>query len=170
MKLTTITSSLVAALVTGCASPRIIKPHVPFDAAAAQRQLADGPNGIKGSALIRQNGGGVVTCAGETVFLMPATDAASEWAVAVYGSRSGGFHGAMTRGMTFEGRSDLFGAVRSATCDAQGSFKFDHVADGTFYVFTRIVWTAGMLQGGSIMRAVTLSGGQSVDLVLSPAQ
>lgn len=167
MKFTTATLPLVLACLTACALPRVINPIAPFDAEAAQRQLVDGPNSIKGSALLRQAGGGVVTCAGGVVYLMPVTEAAKEWARYVYGSPSGGFRYATMPTLTFKGRDNLFAATKSVTCDAQGTFRFEHVADGDFYVFTRITWLAGRVQGGSIMRPVKLSGGQTVDTVLS---
>ena len=162
--------AVVVTCVTGCTSgPQIMPLQAPFDAAAAKRQLAPGSNTVHGSGLIRQIGGGVVTCAGGTVFLMPATDAAKEWAQVLYGSDQGGFFDVGRRSVQFPGADELFGAVRMANCDAQGGFKFDHVADGTFLVFTRITWMAGrLLQGGSVMRSVSLSGGETVDVVLSP--
>ncbi|MDZ5459459.1 hypothetical protein [Azohydromonas lata] len=160
---------LAVSALAGCSANRVVRFVTPFDAEAARKQLEEGSNNVKGSALIRQAGGGVVTCAGKPVFMMPVTAAAKEWAAQVYGTSRGGFHNAQGRDIKFKGRDDMFAAVKTATCDAQGGFKFDRVADGQFYVFTRITWVvAGSIQGGSVMRPVTLSGGQVAEIVLSP--
>lgn len=158
-----------AALVAGCAN-RTVTLSAPFDAQAARRQLVDGTNVVRGSALIRQVGGGIVTCAGNPVFLMPASPTANEWATQVYGSPAGGFRSASRRGVMFDKADEFMSLVKTATCDPQGTFKFDKVADGQFLVFTRIVWRAGSeLQGGSVMRPVLLTGGSTAEVVLSPS-
>lgn len=169
MKFNCLVLAFAISALAGCATNRVVKPLAPFDAEAAKKQLAEGPNSVKGSALIRQAGGGVVTCAGKPVFMMPVTAAAKEWAAQLYGTSRGGFHNAQGRGIQFKGRDDMFAATRTTTCDAQGSFKFDRVADGQFFLFTRITWiVAGSIQGGSVMRPITLSGGQMTEIVLAP--
>lgn len=160
---------LAFAALTGCAN----KPAVlatTFDLQAAEKQLQDGPNTVTGSALIRQSGGGVVTCAGGSVFLMPKTARAREWAFLVYGtSGPAGYRSASGRGISFDSTDRFFSTVRTATCDAQGNFKFARVGNGEFLLFTRITWMVGSsLQGGSIMRSVSLQNGESLDVVLSP--
>jgi hypothetical protein len=161
--------TVAVACLAGCATNRAITLTAPFDAAVAKAQLADGSNSIKGSALIRQMGGGVVTCAGGPVFLMPATAMANEWATYLYGSPNGGFFDASGMGLQFQGAQEMYAAAKHTTCNAQGSFSFDRVADGEFLVFTRITWLAGQRQqGGSIMRRVKLSGAQTTEVVLSP--
>lgn len=157
-----------SALAAGCAN-RSITLAVPFDEAAAKQQMQGGTNTVRGSALIRQAGGGIVTCAGNPVFLMPVTATAKEWAAHVYDSEEGGFRSASGRGVMFKNPEPFMTVVKSANCDTQGNFKFEKVADGHFYVFTRITWRVGdYLQGGSIMRPTKLTGGSEVDVMLSP--
>jgi hypothetical protein len=46
---------------------------------------------------------------------------------------------------------------------------FTDVADGTFYVVIKINWNVqGGIQGGSIMKSVTLSRGSKAEVTLSP--
>jgi hypothetical protein len=164
-----ILAALALMLFTGCAS-KSVGLNTRFDSEAAKRQISDGTNSVRGSGLIRQAGGGVVTCAGNPVFLMPVTGTAKEWATHVYGSPQGGYRPAGGRGVMFEGAEEFMSVVRTANCDVQGLFKFERVANGEFYVFTRVVWrVGGEMQGGSIMRPVDLTGGSSVDVVLSPS-
>lgn len=158
------------AALTGCAN-KPVGLSANFDRNAAEKQLQDGSNTLTGSALIRQAGGGVVTCAGGSVFLMPVTDRAREWAGLVYGTTGPtGYRSASVYGVSFDSSDPFFAAVKSATCDAQGAFKFQRVADGEFLVFTRITWRAGdSLQGGSVMRNIKIQGGETKEVVLSPS-
>lgn len=163
--------ALMIAALLGCGN-RSALLQAPFDAVAARKTL-NGPNAIKGSALIRQRGGGVVTCAGNPVFLMPVTARAREWAEHVYESTEGGYRAAGGRGVVFDESDAVFAATKTASCDTAGNFKFEAIGDGQFYVFTRITWIAGAgiyqsLQGGSIMKPVTVSGGSTTEIVLSP--
>src|SRR5690606_36651641 len=57
-----------------------------YDKTLAARLLSNGPNTVTGSASVRQRNGTVVTCAGQTVYLVPATDYARIRVRALYGS------------------------------------------------------------------------------------
>ena len=159
----------VLAALAACGS-RGVTLQAPYDHAAAAKQLEPGTGTVKGSALMRQRGGGVVTCAGLPVHLMPVTPRAREWAGHLYGGSQGGFYnvGAGTLDISDDG-SGFVQAIRTTHCDAQGNFRFDQVAEGEFFVFTRITWHAGSaLQGGSLMRPVRLTNGGTSDIVLAP--
>lgn len=128
-----------------------------------------GGNSIKGSALIRQVGGGVVTCAGNEVNLIPSSTYADERMFAIYGSNSAGY--SEYGDLLIEDVPDTQYLVKSKEtyCDAQGFFKFSNLPDGSYYVVTSIVWHVGSdRQGGALMQAVHLYGGQEVEVVLSP--
>ena len=130
--------------------------------------LRQGTNTIKGSGLIRQQGGGVVTCAGNEVFLIPATAYSTERMKAIYSSAEGGLYTAGQ--IKFEPSPPEYVAnMRTTKCDAQGGFVYDRVADGKFYVVSSAVWIVrDSRQGGSIMKSATLSGGETKYVVLSP--
>jgi hypothetical protein len=163
--------SLVALLVCGCAPVRpTIHLNSQFDAQEAQRLLARGSNTITGSALIRQQGGGIVTCAGNEVFLIPVTTYATERMQHIYNSDQEGFSPVLKGAVMFEPEyPDYWSSTRKVTADAQGYFEFTDVADGEFYVVTAITWKAGSVpQGGALMQRVTLSGGEAKKIVLSP--
>jgi len=67
-------ATAVAALaLTGCVTVQQVQISTPYDADAITPFVAPGSNQLTGSALIRQMGGGVVTCAGYPVHLIPAT-------------------------------------------------------------------------------------------------
>ena len=162
----------VAAITAGCAAPgqNVIRDfNYQFDAKQAAAMLQPGPNTISGSALMRQQGGGVVTCAGGKVHLIPATDYAERRMNLIYGSgKSIGPYG----GKKFEpDQPAYYQQSRTVLCNAQGFFKFDKVADGDFYVQTVVAWRAGRyntVQGGSLMERVSVKGGQEVEVTLAP--
>ncbi len=158
----------IASLLTGCAAQTVMV-QAPFDAEQAAALVKPGVNIISGSALIRQNGGGVVTCAGLPILLVPKTAYASERIKAIYGNTQRG-HNPAHRAIQFEPDVQSYGRLqRNTLCDAQGNFSFSDVADGSFYVIANITWNVGgSIQGGGLMQAVTVSGGASQEVVLSP--
>jgi hypothetical protein len=139
-----------------------------FDEAGAKRLMADGDNTISGSALIRQQGGGVVTCAGNEVFLIPVTKFSTERMLAIYGSDQKGYRnsGAIEFNQT---PAEYLDHMRTVLGDAQGYFEFDKVANGEFYVSTNVSWVVGYnRQGGVLMQRVTVNDGETKKIVLSP--
>jgi hypothetical protein len=163
------------ALLAGCAAPmqpttwRIAQP---FDADQARALLQPGPNTIKGNGFIRQRGGGVVTCAGSQVRLIPLTEYAKQRLTYLYGS--GMYTGvALWRpgeSVVFEPDPPAYAELTRITrCDGQGNFVFDRVADGEFFVSTVVTWVvASQPQGGSLITRVRVSGGVVESVVLSP--
>lgn len=155
--------SLVATALAGCATQKV-KVDVPFDEKQAAALMQPGVNTIKGSALIRQRGGTVVTCAGSDVGLIPATAYARKRMEIIYGS--GTFAPVVP---TFDYTPPAYQQhVRKSTCNAQGFFTFDRVADGEFFVATSVQWEAGYtMQGGALMQRVSVSGGELKEIVLT---
>jgi len=164
--------SLTAAIVfAGCAAmgPMPVSLLSNFDSTQAKKLLEPGGNIVTGSALIRQNGGGVVTCAGLPVQLIPKTAYASERIKTIYGNTERGYSEIHRQFQFAPDHSDYLTLTKRALCDAQGHFTFGKVADGEFYVITGIVWdSGGVKQGGSLMQAIALHDGESREIVLSP--
>jgi hypothetical protein len=159
---------LSAIILTGCANNKKMVLNRPFDEKLAHEMLMPGKNEIKGSALLRQVGGGIVTCAGNQVFLMPVTERARQWTFITYGSDEKGYFDVSRGGYIFEGADKLFSMVKTTNCDAQGNFIISDIADGQFFAFTRITWhSGGYIQGGTVMQKVSLSGAQKINIVLS---
>lgn len=156
--------------LTGCATPKAVVSSGPaFDQEAAKLLLRPGNNSISGSAFLRQQGGGVVTCAGQDVTLIPATAYARRVFVALYGTAT---EPARNKGsyVKIEPSSDEFGKlVRTTQCDAQGNFSFNKIADGDFFLETKVTWVvAHAINGGAIFRPVHVSGGEEIRVVISP--
>jgi len=165
-------AALALATLAACAAPPARPPvnlGVSFDAAAAQQMLLDGVNSIRGSAFLRQQGGGVVTCAGAQVSLVPATAYAKRVYMALYGTDTGQARH-LGYAVDVEPKSDDFGRLMKHTqCDAQGTFSFERVADGDYFVETTVKWiVGGVPNGGPIMRRVAVSGGAIASIVVAP--
>jgi hypothetical protein len=168
----------LAISVAGCAVPQQPKIDLlsKFDKEHAERLLSEGKNTIKGSALMRQVGGGVVTCAGQAVSLIPATAYATERMTHLYRTDTGGTRPASVLQMNREPFSntnpEYYAATRRGMCDAQGFFKFDKVADGDFYITTVIRWKSNpnspMYEGGAMMRKVSVANGETKEIVIAP--
>jgi hypothetical protein len=185
MKARNLAACALALLLAGCALAPIAPPQAPapveppaptgtlfridtpFDGNQAASLLRNGPNTITGSTMLRQRGQ-VVTCAGQSVFLVPATDYARVRVKALYGSDR--------RGARIDGRTlrfepdppDYTRQVRQARCDENGRFRFDRVANGQFFVTASLRWQDGARQtSGSLMQAVSTGGGRVVDVRLS---
>lgn len=142
----------------------------PFDLAKASAIHALGNNKISGSALIRQQGGGVVTCAGNEVRLIPVTPYTTERMRLLYGSDERGYRSIWQGSPVFQpDPPDYYTAQRVTTGDPQGMFEFESVPDGAYYLMTTVTWSAGSYpQGGALMQKVLVSGGEEKKIVLSP--
>lgn len=154
-----------AALLAGCAAPpRVVHLKVSFDEAHARALLAPGKNTIRGNAMMRQMGGGVVTCAGMDVHLVPATEYAKHRMAAIYGSTS-----FSREGVKFEPDSPAYrDAERVTKCNAQGFFTFDELADGEFFMITVVAWKAGhSVEGGMLMGRAAVAGGQTKEITMA---
>lgn len=167
-------------LTSGCAKD--VKISAPFDEGAAKAMIQKGNNQVSGSGLIRKMNGEVVTCAGEQVSMLPVTAASREWAGYTYAydnraswDDSSGYHSTSgDKAINISTSEPFLRHMLTTHCDVSGRFSFKDVADGDFYVFTRINWSvydpyAGQVtQGGSVMRKVHLKGGETKEVVLSP--
>ena len=139
---------LGAGLFAACADKSPVRIAAPFNPAQARAMLALGNNHIVGRGLLWLSSGGVISCAGESATLYPATRYAYEWARLTYESvETGKF-----KPPDFAYRPKSEGPVnlsvdpafletsRSVACDNDGNFSFEKVGDGEFYVVARIAW------------------------------
>jgi hypothetical protein len=128
----------------------------PFDEALTRHQLRPGSARIEGSAFLRQQGGGVVTCAGYPILLIPVTpysrermsyklqtDPILDEIHIIRESENREFE------RTFTPYYPLYDdLVKTAVCNAQGEFVFDGLASGEYFIKARVVWRVGDYQGG----------------------
>lgn len=161
------------------APPSPIKVSAAFDEASARSQMSEGQGMLLGNAFMRQQGGGVVTCAGSPVFLIPATAYAVERMRLIYQGP------VVPNATSYRNSLDAqYDAVvrkfdpdppayteltRRAVCDAQGNFSFNGLRDGQYFVSTAVSWTVGSWrqQGGNLASQVEVKGGRVDRLVMA---
>jgi hypothetical protein len=170
--------SLLAMLALGaCAStyaPRTSSDG--FDAQAIAWSKKAGNNTIAGSAVLETRNGATKTCAGLEVRLVPDAPYTRTRIALLYGTTDEGFVDA-AEARRVQMRSDAVvdpaykRSHKVATCDADGRFAFGNLADGSYYVLAPVVWSARGGQstdGGFLMRRVTVAGGGSKRLLMTP--
>jgi hypothetical protein len=116
---------------------------------------------VYGQAFLRQEGGGVVVCAGEPVVLFPHTPSFDQVvAVARKHVRP-----------IFPGTADprFKEVARVATCDAQGNFRFAELPRARWYIYSQVKWSAGDFgqQGGDLLGEVDTSVGGEQQVLLT---
>lgn len=148
---------LATVALLGCAPQQVPAPALPSAEMIAPYNVR-GTTNIKGSALLRQQGGGVVTCAGQPVFLMPDNSFSRELINLVRQNKQ----------PTGSNASAQYpNAYRKTTCDAQGFFNFDGVAPGNWMILTEIFWAVGYHRQGGPMYMPILVGDSDLNVVLT---
>ena len=124
-----------------------------------------GRNTVSGNASLK-SGGTTHTCAGQSANLIPDTAYARARMTAIFGNASRGTRAASLGPVKFERDDPLYvSTLRTARCDASGSFSFPSVPDGIWYVTTSVKWQDGT-QGSSMMQRVDVQGGRLTKVIL----
>lgn len=133
-----------------------------------------GRNNISGNAFMKQQGGGIVTCAGNQVALFPKTDYSTEYVQKkfVKNEYSDGYS---TYGKGPQKANDLknpyLNSSKVTTCDSQGNFEFQNIADGTYYVVTFVIWyvpnSYGTNEGANLLQEVELKNNSTKKIILT---
>lgn len=162
----------------GCLLPDRVQT-IALDSTFDETEIAwfkqPGKNTVKASAVLRQLGGTVVTCAGNEMTLMPVSTYASERIQKRYGGTQRGYWQIPDWGPILalpEAPADYAAARMNRICDPQGFATFTEVPDGDYYLTTEVVWqvttaSSASTQGGYLMHRVTVSGGESKEVVLT---
>jgi hypothetical protein len=163
-------SIIVILSLQACAPPAPRSPISQFSEADIAWSKRQGTGVVSGQGFMRQQGGGVVTCAGDEVALTPVAAYSTERMAILYNSTNKGYNtiGFGARHITAPPQEYLLSSKRS-TCNAQGNFSFSALAPGEYYVTTRVAWVAANSpQGASIMERVRATDGREVEVILTP--
>ena len=124
-----------------------------------------GRNTVSGNASLK-SGGTTYTCAGQSANLIPDTAYARARMTAIFGNANRGTRAANLGPVKFERDDPLYvSTLRTARCDASGSFSFPGVPDGVWYATTSVKWQDGT-QGSNMMQRVDVQGGRLVKVML----
>lgn len=158
-----------AVLAAACAPTAPLVVHTPFDPEAGAWSAARGTGSIAGQGFLRQQGGGVVTCAGAEVAAVPVTSYSTERMTLLYGRVDQGFNPVPPFGRQLaESPQGYQAQMRRTRCDAQGRFRIGELPPGEYYVITTVTWMVGnSQQGGGLMARVRLAEGGAAELLLT---
>ena len=135
---------------------------------------AMGSNSISGSAFLRQGGGGIVNCAGNTVMLRKQVSLEVErnaYAKEFLALSSKDRAVTNTDPALLQFQRDIQGIRDSlnkqSTCDVDGKFNFSNVTPGTYTVKTKVYWVVGDQGQGGIVGSSVVIPENSVDQTYS---
>lgn len=143
--------------------PAQMRPGTVADSIAFAPYLLRGTATITGQAFLMTRGGEAKKAAGRVVLLDPAVEYTRDWIGIVAND--------LTRYSEDPGYFEFQKARMTTTADADGRFKFEHLAPGPYYITTAVTWSTGSVydgvQGGVIRVLATAKAGQTVDVVVT---
>jgi hypothetical protein len=153
--------ALLALTLAACQSnePKTVKIDSTFDPKAAAFIKVQGTTRIDGHAFIKKPAGTPAFAVGEIVRLVPATPYARERFEKLYGGKK--FVEASAYPKTEDADPRYAEFTRTTKSGSSGRFSFDHVAAGTYYVTTQIVWQpdeSKPFKGQAVYEIVTVTG------------
>ncbi len=164
-RLSSIVAAFIAVVVlSGCASMgRTSTLTQRFDPAAAAFINTEGHASISGQAFVRQTNGKLLRAVGTDIFLIPRTAYSEERIAALYGDGN-----QLKWGVRMPGAEPMFERyMRKTVASSGGSFRFDRVADGRYYVVAMIFLPGEYVAAEfPILQRVTVEGGRSVRVVM----
>lgn len=121
---------LMALLLAGCAEEPAYQILTPFHDDDFRLWKQSGPYSISGQAFYKQPAGPVISCAGETVSLMPLTGYNMELSKLLGGGKG--------IPPNYENRAHKYD--KTAMCDGDGRFRFDGLPALNWLLITRVSW------------------------------
>lgn len=165
-------SFMIWLLMSGCAVGQKVTLANKFNEDKASYILNIGNNTLKGSAMIRQSGGGIVTCAGNNVAIIPATEYSKERIFAIYNNYNKAYkqYNIYSNVVAFENDDINYHKFKKSTiCNPLGFFVIENLSDGEYFLTTQVTWNVGgYINGGFLMERVSLSNGETKEIILAP--
>ena len=150
---------IISSFLVACA-PQPVHINTPFNLIDYNHFMQAGTASIEGQAFLKQRGGGIVTCAGSEVILMPHTAYFTEM-VNIQRMNS---HATVLSTM----RSNQNKVSRITTCDSEGKFSFNNIPEASWYLTTKVSWVVGTQnQGGLMLKEVHTKSGEVLNKILT---
>lgn len=152
---------LTVGLLAGCVSgPKLESVFNPGEADAINQS---GFGAVNGQAFLKRSDGSVVYAAGSEIYLIPRSAYADAHMAYL-------FHGAKFNNTVEEPSIEpaYLSMTKRTKADGYGRFTFSLLADGDYYLLTKITWKEGKVEaGGNLMEFVSLNGGQTVQVFMT---
>lgn len=158
-------------LLSGCA--RQIEFDRRFDQtsrALAEAAIKPGPGEVRGQSFIRRTTGTTVSNAGDWVFLVPATPYSDEVFLKLFGLSR---YRHWLTGNRGEVDPSMFVLAHRTKANRSGTFIFEKVPLGRYYVTAQITWVRRegeiipIPHGGWIYEEVEVTGEDPIEVILS---
>jgi hypothetical protein len=154
---------VAASILSGCASAPPAQ-RIAFNEAEFQRLPQTGTGVVEGQVFTKTLGGDVKYGAGEEVRLIPATSYGEQWwQVAVLEKKE--MSAPDPRYINY---------IRTTQADGSGSFHFEDVPPGRYFVSSRVAWYAPtgfrgslQLQGGYVANRLEIQNGKTARVVIT---
>ena len=160
------TLGLAGLFLIGCASPGVPYTYINTYENEILPKIDSsmlGTNTISGSSFLRQNGGGIVNCAGNEVTLTKNVNLGIErnaYAKEYLALSAKDRAVTQTDPRLIQFENDLQGIrdsqVKRTVCDVDGKFKFTNVSPGTYSIKTKVFWVVMDRGQGGIMGATVV--------------
>lgn len=157
---TSLALAFIATYMISCATPGV--PYAFMNSYEPETlptvSNSSGTNSISGSAFLRQGGGGIVNCAGNTVLLKkqvnlntPRNAYAREYLA--LSSKDRAVTSVDPRLISFEAELSRIrnSFSKRSACDIDGKFKFSNLSPGTYSITTKVYWVVMDAGQGGIM-------------------
>ncbi|MDE0207800.1 MAG: hypothetical protein OXP66_17430 [Candidatus Tectomicrobia bacterium] len=152
-------------------SPSPVEVVSAFDLQEAAYIHDTGANVVEGRVFVRLWTGEEVLCRDKTVLLVPRTAFSEERIEYLYGgTREPGLRRHLQSSRKLAAPDPRYREyMRRAPCNQAGEFRFENVADGTYFAIGGAAWkeTVGWVSI-SMMQPVDVEGGELVKMVLTP--
>lgn len=148
-------------ILAGCQSipGRTAKMQNTFDVNEYKAYTEKGPGKLSGQAFLKQNGGAIVTCAGNDVYLIPDTAYFRE--MLTLAKRR-------TKPETEADKEEMRKIRLKTVCDAQGNFEFNDVPLQKYIIVTTVEWKIGYnRQGGGLIQHIEFENSTPIKTILS---
>lgn len=124
---------------------------------------------VTGNAFLRQGGGGVVTCAGSEVRLIPITKYSTERLAILYGAKGyAPIDVLQTLRITPEPPAEYEEYMLKTMCNSSGDFTFKNVPQGSYFVQTMVAWSVGYRsQGGGVLDVVDVKSNDKIEVIIT---
>ena len=120
---------------------------------------------IIGNAFIRKQDGGIVSCAGQLVGLIPTGSYADERIDHLYQSLDSGYNN--TRNNIDKADPKYLETTLQTVCDVDGRFKFQSLPAGSYYVLPVVFWGDPIQGGANLMKRVSIIGDETKEITIS---
>lgn len=158
------------------ATPLVASEPVPlksrFDPAAVQWVTQPGDSQVTGTAFLVLADGTRKSCAGFKVELLPVADYSNERIGLTYGNNRSGQILLEQNPPAFTPDDPAYHELLlESQCDAHGSFVFERVPAGEYYVMVFVIWNdavgdGNQRQGGAVMERIRVPSGARMNIAM----